>query len=282
MTKFLQYYIFNVVVFMLSLNIPFIGIILPFYNINNNRKLSINKIIFLKTFILTTIFFISSINSIKNAEINIVLYFLLYFGVELLYYFLKNKEFQIKEFDKILAASIILSSIGVLYFVFRSNVIIEILNQNMEETRKIITENFNPEKVRDFEAILKSTEEYIKSYGIFFLYCLIFGMNFFTYIFLKGNPIKTWELNYYWLVPFSVMFIATSLFDMPKRAELYMENFSLMVFLSYYVFGIKELFIASSRFIRNNIINSIIVFLLSLNFPGIIFIYGGFMSFRKK
>lgn len=256
-----QITIINILLFIFVTLFPIISFIIPAYNLKAQNTISRKNYIYIRSFILILILILLGINA--------ALYYILLFILPE-YLYLKMKKSSISTFEKISLISLIMVSF--FYVFYQTN--LEMFNRVFDEIQSIYFKTFEIDK-----NILVNAINYVKDRIIYMAYVFFYITAFMIYFLFERKYIKKWFLNYYLLIIFVFCQI---LITLNVTQSIVVINLLLIVKFIYTIFGIKELFFLLEKNIKFKFFRYMIILFLYFYLQEVVFIIGGFRSFKIK
>ena len=265
--------------FILSLGIPILGYLVPYYKIRNveiyGKKYSyiVNILVALSLLYIGKKFFLS--------ENLLIVYLIFPYATEFLFYLfnrlaLKNRFFgNLKLYDRIVLTSIITTILMTVYIYFNR----ESIAINIDEALKLIRTNqsFGIDiDITDLEESLI----FIKNNVIVIIFRYMFLANIFLFLTLIAGTYNRWKLSWYWLVPFMIFVIGNRFYDLGIDMFIPGNIISIIVYI-YLWYGIKTIYcIVESFGVKTSFLKHGISILIGLQFPLAVFVLGALASFE--
>ena len=251
--------------FFLSLFIPFLTYLIPYYKITKvnlykkKYSLAINIVVSLILYVISPSFLI---------------YYLIFpYTMEFTFYLFNKLARRMQVYNRIVIMSLIPTTLIFLYIYINREGIINIINlvSELEEFKKL-----GIEYTRRFQVTMLYLNQYIVSE----VFKYVFLATLFLFLTLIPNTYKLWKLSCYWIIPF-ILIIWSQRFLNISHNIFWENNILEMIKYIFVWYGIKNYYILAEKIgIKSNILKHGISMLLGLSYPMVAFIVGALVSFE--
>ncbi|PHI06863.1 hypothetical protein [Fusobacterium polymorphum] len=250
--------------FFLSLFIPFLTYLIPYYKITKvnlykkKYSLAINIVVSLILYVVSPSFLI---------------YYLIFpYTMEFTFYLFNKLTRRIQVYNRIVIMSIIPTILILIYLYINRVEIINIINllPQLEEFKKLGAENIYR---------FQETMIYISQNIVSQVFKYVFLATFFLFLTLIPGTYKLWKLSCYWIIPYMLILWAHK-FNI--SANILLENNILEIIRWIYVlYGIKVIYNITEKIgVKSDILKHGISMLLGLSYPMVAFVIGALVSFE--
>ena len=254
-----------IIYFFLSLFIPFLTYLIPYYKItrvNLHKKkysLAINILVALILFHISPSFLI---------------YYLIFpYTMEFTFYLFNKLSRRIQVYNRIVIMSIIPTTLILIYIYINRVEIIRIINllPQLEEFKKL-----GIEYIRKFQETMMDISQNI----VFQVFKFVFLATIFLFLTLIPATYKMWRLSCYWIIPYVVILWSQRFLNISHN--IFWENNILEVIKYIFVwYGIKNLYVLIEKIgVKSNILKHGVSMLLGLSYPMAVFVIGALASFE--
>ena len=254
-----------IIYFFLSLFIPFLTYLIPYYKITKvnlykrRYSLAINIIVSLVLYAISPSFLI---------------YYLIFpYTMEFTFYLFNKLTRRIQVYNRIVIMSVIPTILIFIYIYINRVEIIRIINllPQLEEFKKL-----GVDYIRRFQ----ETMIYISQNIVLQVFKYVFLATLFLFLTLIPGTYKLWKLSCYWIIPYIVILWSQRFLNISHN--LFWENNILEIIKYIFVwYGIKNLYVLTEKIgIKSNILKHGISMLLGLTYPMVAFIIGALASFE--
>ena len=251
--------------FFLSLFIPFLTYLIPYYKITKvnlykkKYSLAINIVVSLILYVISPSFLI---------------YYLIFpYTMEFTFYLFNKLTRRIQVYNRIVIMSIIPTTLILIYLYINRVEIINIINllPQLEEFKKLGAENIYR---------FQETMIYISQNIVSQVFKYVFLATFFLFLTLIPGTYKLWKLSCYWIVPYILILWSQRFLNISHN--IFWENNILGIIKYIFVwYGIKNLYILTEKIgVKSNILKHGISMLLGLSYPMVAFVIGALVSFE--
>ena len=251
--------------FFLSLFIPFLTYLIPYYKITKvnlykkKYSLAINIVVSLILYVVSPSFLI---------------YYLIFpYTMEFTFYLFNKLTRRIQVYNRIVIMSIIPTILILIYLYINRVEIINIINllPQLEEFKKLGAENIYR---------FQETMIYISQNIVSQVFKYVFLATFFLFLTLIPGTYKLWKLSCYWIVPYILILWNQRFLNISHN--IFWENNILEIIKYIFVwYGIKNLYVLTEKIgVKSNILKHGISMLLGLSYPMVAFVIGSLVSFE--
>lgn len=254
-----------VMYFFLSLFLPFLAYLIPYYKITKvnlyKRKysLAINIVVSLILYAISPSFLI---------------YYLIFpYMMEFTFYLFNRVAKKMQVYNRIAIMTLIPTSLIFLYIYINRMEIINIISlvSQLEEFKKLEGEYINR---------FQETMLYLSQYIVSEVFKYVFLATLFLFLTLIPNTYKLWKLSCYWIIPFILIIWSQRFLNISHN--IFWENNILEIIKYIFVwYGIKNYYILAEKIgIKSNILKHGLSMLLGLSYPIVAFVVGAIISFE--
>ena len=251
--------------FFLSLFIPFLTYLIPYYKITKvnlykkKYSLAINIVVSLILYVISPSFLI---------------YYLIFpYTMEFTFYLFNKLTRRIQVYNRIVIMSIIPTTLILIYLYINRVEIINIINllPQLEEFKKLGAENIYR---------FQETMIYISQNIVSQVFKYVFLATFFLFLTLIPGTYKLWKLSCYWIVPYILILWSQRFLNISHN--IFWESNILEIIKYIFVwYGIKNLYVLIEKIgVKSNILKHGISILLGLSYPMVVFVIGALASFE--
>ena len=251
--------------FFLSLFIPFLTYLIPYYKITKvnlykkKYSLAINIVVSLILYVVSPSFLI---------------YYLIFpYTMEFTFYLFNKLTRRIQVYNRIVIMSIIPTTLILIYLYINRVEIINIINllPQLEEFKKLGAENIYR---------FQETMIYISQNIVSQVFKYVFLATFFLFLTLIPGTYKLWKLSCYWIVPYILILWSQRFLNISHN--LFWENNILEIIKYIFVwYGIKNLYVLIEKIgVKSNILKHGVSILFGLSYPMAVFVIGALASFE--
>lgn len=251
--------------FFLSLFIPFLTYLIPYYKITKvnlykkKYSLAINIVVSLILYVISPSFLI---------------YYLIFpYTMEFTFYLFNKLTRRIQVYNRIVIMSIIPTTLILIYLYINRVEIINIINllPQLEEFKKLGVENIYR---------FQETMIYISQNIVSQVFKYVFLATFFLFLTLIPGTYKLWKLSCYWIVPYILILWSQRFLNISHN--IFWENNILEIIKYIFVwYGIKNLYVLIEKIgVKSNILKHGISILFGLSYPMVVFVIGALASFE--
>ena len=254
-----------IIYFFLSLFIPFLTYLIPYYKITKvnlykkKYSLAINIVVSLILYVISPSFLI---------------YYLIFpYTMEFTFYLFNKLTRRIQVYNRIVIMSIIPTTLILIYLYINRVEIINIINllPQLEEFKKLGAENIYR---------FQETMIYISQNIVSQVFKYVFLATFFLFLTLIPGTYKLWKLSCYWIVPYILILWSQRFLNISHN--IFWENNILEIIKYIFVwYGIKNLYVLIEKIgVKSNILKHGVSMLLGLSYPMVAFVIGSLVSFE--
>lgn len=251
--------------FFLSLFIPFLTYLIPYYKITKvnlykkKYSLAINIVVSLILYVISPSFLI---------------YYLIFpYTMEFTFYLFNKLTRRIQVYNRIVIMSIIPTILILIYLYINRVEIINIINllPQLEEFKKLGAENIYR---------FQETMIYISQNIVSQVFKYVFLATFFLFLTLIPGTYKLWKLSCYWIVPYILILWSQRFLNISHN--IFWENNIVEIIKYIFVwYGIKNLYVLIEKIgVKSNILKHGVSMLLGLSYPMVAFVVGALVSFE--
>ena len=251
--------------FFLSLFIPFLTYLIPYYKITKvnlykkKYSLAINIVVSLILYVISPSFLI---------------YYLIFpYTMEFTFYLFNKLTRRIQVYNRIVIMSIIPTTLILIYLYINRVEIINIINllPQLEEFKKLGAENIYR---------FQETMIYISQNIVSQVFKYVFLATFFLFLTLIPGTYKLWKLSCYWIVPYILILWSQRFLNISHN--IFWENNIVEIIKYIFVwYGIKNLYVLIEKIgVKSNILKHGISILFGLSYPMVAFVIGALVSFE--
>ena len=251
--------------FFLSLFIPFLTYLIPYYKIT---KVNLYK----KKYSLATNILVALILFYINSGY-LLIYLIFPYTMEFMFYLFNKIAKRMQVFNRIVLMSIV-PSILISFYLYFNMGRINYITTNLPRMTSIV-EQVGIENV----LILQKSIVLISNYYIFSAFFVVILANFLLFLTLIPSTYKLWKISCYWLIPYMLILWAHKY---NISSNLLIENNILeCIKWMYVLYGIKVIYSLLDRIgVKANIIKHAISMMIGLQFAPFVFILGALVSFE--
>lgn len=251
--------------FFLSLFIPFLAYLIPYYKIT---KVNLYK----KKYSLAINILVSLI--LYAISPSFLIYYLIFpYTMEFTFYLFNKLTKRIQVYNRIVIMSLIPTALILLYIYINREEIINIVNliPELEEFKKL-----GIEYTRRFQVTMLYLSQYIVSE----VFKFVFLATLFLFLTLIPGTYKMWKVSCYWIIPYILILWSQRFLNIPHN--LFWEINILEIIKYIFVwYGIKNLYVLTEKIgVKQNILKHGISMLLGLSYPMVAFVIGALASFE--
>ena len=251
--------------FFLSLFIPFLTYLIPYYKIT---KVNLYK----KKYSLAINIVVSLI--LYAISPGFLIYYLIFpYTMEFTFYLFNKLTRRIQVYNRIVIMSIIPTTLILIYLYINRVEIINIINllPQLEEFKKLGAENIYR---------FQETMIYISQNIVSQVFKYVFLATFFLFLTLIPGTYKLWKLSCYWIIPYILILWSQRFLNISHN--LFWEINILEIIKYIFVwYGIKNFYILTEKIgVKSNILKHGISMLLGLSYPMVAFVVGALVSFE--
>ena len=254
-----------VMYFFLSLFLPFLAYLIPYYKIT---KVNLYK----KKYSLA-INIIVALILLYISPGYLILYLIFPYAMEFMFYLFNRIAKRMQVFNRIVLMSIV-PTILMSFYLYLNIDRINYMAKNLH-TMTDIVERVGIERV----AMLQESIALIGNYYIFGAFSVVTGSYLLLFLNLISSTYKLWKISCYWLIPYMLILWAHKY---NISSNLLLENNILECIKWIYVlYGIKIIYSLLDRIgVKPNLIKHAVSIIVGLSYPPFVFILGALVSFE--
>ena len=254
-----------IVYFFLSLFIPFLTYLIPYYKITRVNLYKKKYSLAINILVALILFHISP---------SFLIYYLIFpYTMEFTFYLFNKLSRRIQVYNRIVIMSIIPTTLILIYIYINRVEIIRIINllPQLEEFKKL-----GIEYIRKFQETMMDISQNI----VFQVFKFVFLATIFLFLTLIPATYKMWRLSCYWIIPYVVILWSQRFLNISHN--IFWENNILEVIKYIFVwYGIKNLYVLIEKIgVKSNILKHGISILFGLSYPMVVFVIGALASFE--
>ena len=254
-----------IVYFFLSLFIPFLTYLIPYYKITRVNLYKKKYSLAINILVALILFHISP---------SFLIYYLIFpYTMEFTFYLFNKLSRRIQVYNRIVIMSIIPTTLILIYIYINRVEIIRIINllPQLEEFKKL-----GIEYIRKFQETMMDISQNI----VFQVFKFVFLATIFLFLTLIPATYKMWKLSCYWIIPYVVILWSQRFLNIPHNV--FWENNILEIIKYMFVwYGIKNLYVLIEKIgVKSNILKHGVSMLLGLSYPMAVFVIGALASFE--
>ena len=254
-----------IIYFFLSLFIPFLTYLIPYYKITRVNLYKKKYSLAINILVALILFHISP---------SFLIYYLIFpYTMEFTFYLFNKLSRRIQVYNRIVIMSIIPTTLILIYISINRVEIIRIINllPQLEELKKL-----GIEYIRKFQETMMDISQNI----VFQVFKFVFLATIFLFLTLIPATYKMWKLSCYWIIPYVVILWSQRFLNISHN--IFWENNILEVIKYIFVwYGIKNLYVLIEKIgVKSNILKHGVSMLLGLSYPMAVFVIGALASFE--
>ena len=258
-----------VLYFFLSLFLPFLAYLIPYYKIT---RVNLYK----KKYSLAVNIIVALILVFINPGY-LMLYLIFPYAMEFMFYLFNKIAKRMQVFNRIVLMSIVPTILISLYLYVNMDMINYTMNYmitNLPRMKNIV-EQVGIETV----VALQESMALVSNYYIFGAFFVVIVSYFFLFLNLIPSTYKLWKISCYWLIPYMLILWAHKY---NISSNLLIENNILeCIKWMYVLYGIKVIYSLLDRIgVKANIIKHAISMMIGLQYAPFVFILGALVSFE--
>ncbi|MDU2236501.1 MAG: hypothetical protein E7E25_10480 [Fusobacterium periodonticum] len=258
-----------VLYFFLSLFLPFLAYLIPYYKIT---RVNLYK----KKYSLA----VNIIVALILVSINpgyLMLYLIFPYAMEFMFYLFNKIAKRMQVFNRIVLMSVV-PTILISLYLYANMDMINYMITNLPRMKNIV-EQVGIENVVALQKSLQESMTLVTNYYIFGAFFVVIVSYFFLFLNLIPSTYKLWKISCYWLIPYMLILWAHKY---NISSNLLIENNILeCIKWMYVLYGIKVIYSLLDRIgIKANIIKHAISMMIGLQFAPFVFILGALVSFE--
>ena len=262
-----------VLYFFLSLFLPFLAYLIPYYKIT---RVNLYK----KKYSLAVNIIVALILVFINPGY-LMLYLIFPYAMEFMFYLFNKIAKRMQVFNRIVLMSVVPTILISLYLYANMDMINYTMNYmitNLPRMKNIV-EQVGIETVVALQKSLQESMVLVRNYYIFGAFFVVIVSYFFLFLNLIPSTYKLWKISCYWLIPYMLILWAHKY---NISSNLLIENNILeCIKWMYVLYGIKVMYSLLDRIgVKVNIIKHAISMMIGLQYAPFVFILGALVSFE--
>lgn len=262
-----------VLYFFLSLFLPFLAYLIPYYKIT---KVNLYK----KKYSLAVNIIVALILVFINPGY-LMLYLIFPYAMEFMFYLFNKIAKRMQVFNRMVLMSIVPTILISLYLYANMDMINYTMNYMITNLPRMkdIVEQVGIENVVALQKSLQESMALVTNYYIFGAFFVVIVSYFFLFLNLIPSTYKLWKISCYWLIPYMLILWAHKY---NISSNLLIENNILeCIKWMYVLYGIKVMYSLLDRIgVKANIIKHAISMMIGLQYAPFVFILGALVSFE--
>ncbi|MBF1203190.1 MAG: hypothetical protein HXM07_02830 [Fusobacterium periodonticum] len=262
-----------VLYFFLSLFLPFLAYLIPYYKIT---RVNLYK----KKYSLAVNIIVALILVFINPGY-LMLYLIFPYAMEFMFYLFNKIAKRMQVFNRIVLMSIVPTILISLYLYSNMDMINYTMNYMITNLPRMkdIVEQVGIETVVALQKSLQESMTLVTNYYIFGAFFVVIVSYFFLFLNLIPSTYKLWKISCYWLIPYMLILWAHKY---NISSNLLIENNILeCIKWMYVLYGIKVMYSLLDRIgVKANIIKHAISMMIGLQYAPFVFILGALVSFE--
>lgn len=258
-----------VLYFFLSLFLPFLSYLIPYYKIT---RVNLYK----KKYSLAVNIIVALILVFINPGY-LMLYLIFPYAMEFMFYLFNKIAKRMQVFNRIVLMSIV-PTILISLYLYANMDMINYMITNLPRMKDIV-EQVGIETVVALQKSLQESMTLVTNYYIFGAFFVVIVSYFFLFLNLIPSTYKLWKISCYWLIPYMLILWAHKY---NISSNLLIENNILeCIKWMYVLYGIKVMYSLLDRIgVKVNIIKHAISMMIGLQYAPFVFILGALVSFE--
>ena len=262
-----------VLYFFLSLFLPFLAYLIPYYKIT---RVNLYK----KKYSLAVNIIVALILVFINPGY-LMLYLIFPYAMEFMFYLFNKIAKRMQVFNRIVLMSVVPTILISLYLYANMDMINYTMNYmitNLPRMKNIV-EQVGIETVVAVQKSIQESMALVSNYYIFGAFFIVIVSYFFLFLNLIPSTYKLWKISCYWLIPYMLILWAHKY---NISSNLLIENNILeCIKWMYVLYGIKVMYSLLDRIgVKTNIIKHAISMMIGLQYAPFVFILGALVSFE--
>ena len=262
-----------VLYFFLSLFLPFLAYLIPYYKIT---RVNLYK----KKYSLAVNIIVALILVFINPGY-LMLYLIFPYAMEFMFYLFNKIAKRMQVFNRIVLMSIVPTILISLYLYANMDMINYTMNYMITNLPRMkdIVEQVGIETVVAVQESIQESMTLVTNYYIFGAFFVVIVSYFFLFLNLIPSTYKLWKISCYWLIPYMLILWAHKY---NISSNLLIENNILeCIKWMYVLYGIKVMYSLLDRIgVKVNIIKHAISMMIGLQYAPFVFILGALVSFE--
>ena len=258
-----------VLYFFLSLFLPFLAYLIPYYKIT---RVNLYK----KKYSLAVNIIVALILVFINPGY-LMLYLIFPYAMEFMFYLFNKIAKRMQVFNRIVLMSVV-PTILISLYLYANMDMINYMITNLPRMKNIV-EQVGIETVVALQKSLQESMVLVRNYYIFGAFFVVIVSYFFLFLNLIPSTYKLWKISCYWLIPYMLILWAHKY---NISSNLLIENNILeCIKWMYVLYGIKVIYSLLDRIgVKANIIKHVISMMIGLQYAPFVFILGALVSFE--
>ena len=258
-----------VLYFFLSLFLPFLAYLIPYYKIT---RVNLYK----KKYSLAVNIVVALILVFINPGY-LMLYLIFPYAMEFMFYLFNKIAKRMQVFNRIVLMSIV-PTILISLYLYANMDMINYMITNLPRMKDIV-EQVGIETVVAVQESIQESMVLVRNYYIFGAFFVVIVSYFFLFLNLIPSTYKLWKISCYWLIPYMLILWAHKY---NISSNLLIENNILeCIKWMYVLYGIKVMYSLLDRIgVKTNIIKHAISMMIGLQYAPFVFILGALVSFE--
>ena len=254
-----------VMYFFLSLFLPFLAYLIPYYKIT---KVNLYK----KKYSLAINILVALILFRINPEY-LLIYLIFPYTMEFMFYLFNKIAKRMQVFNRIVLMSMV-PGILLSFYLYSNMDKMNYIATNLPRITSIV-EQLGIENV----LVLQKSIVLISNYYIFGAFFIVILANFFLFLTLIPMTYKLWKISCYWIIPY-ILILWVHKYNI--SVNILLENNILEIIRWIYVlYGIKVIYNLTEKIgVKSDILKHGISMLLGLSYPMVAFVIGALASFE--
>ena len=262
-----------VLYFFLSLFLPFLAYLIPYYKIT---RVNLYK----KKYSLAVNIVVALILVFINPGY-LMLYLIFPYAMEFMFYLFNKIAKRMQVFNRIVLMSTVPTILISLYLYANMDMINYTMNYMITNLPRMkdIVEQVGIETVVAVQESIQESMTLVTNYYIFGAFFVVIVSYFFLFLNLIPSTYKLWKISCYWLIPYMLILWAHKY---NISSNLLIENNILeCIKWMYVLYGIKVMYSLLDRIgVKTNIIKHAISMMIGLQYAPFVFILGALVSFE--
>ena len=262
-----------VLYFFLSLFLPFLAYLIPYYKIT---RVNLYK----KKYSLAVNIIVALILVFINPGY-LMLYLIFPYAMEFMFYLFNKIAKRMQVFNRIVLMSVVPTILISLYLYANMDMINYTMNYMITNLPRMkdIVEQVGIETVVAVQKSIQESMALVSNYYIFGAFFVVIVSYFFLFLNLIPSTYKLWKISCYWLIPYMLILWAHKY---NISSNLLIENNILeCIKWMYVLYGIKVMYSLLDRIgVKTNIIKHAISMMIGLQYAPFVFILGALVSFE--
>ena len=251
--------------FFLSLFIPFLTYLIPYYKITKVNLYKKKYSLAINILVALILFYINSGY--------LLIYLIFPYTMEFMFYLFNKIAKRMQVFNRIVLMSIV-PSILISFYLYFNMGRINYITTNLPRMTSIV-EQVGIENV----LILQKSIVLISNYYIFSAFFVVILANFLLFLTLIPSTYKLWKISCYWIIPY-ILILWAHKYNMSANI-LFENNILEIIRWIYTLYGIKVIYNLTEKIgVKSNILKHGISMFLGLSYPMVAFLIGALASFE--